>query len=234
MSGRGAVRPAPVRPGPVVLWGGAGSGRTTFLAALGAAAAQAHPPWQVTRRAEQAHEYTLSADFTVRRKRFLRYRTDTVQVAFDLAVTDRPGADFTAPDESCGGIVYFFDPTRSSDDGAADAIAEVAGDGLVPHPLAVCVTKYDEPDVLAEGRAAGLLAVDVDDMGRRTPMIPVDFAERFFDHLCDTAGAERVRQAIKRHFAPESVRYFTTSSIGFHQGGPVNVLEPLLWVKLGV
>lgn len=233
MSGRGAVRPAPVRPGPVVLWGGAGSGRTTFLAALAAAAAQAHPPWQVTGRAEQAHEYALSADFTVRRKRFLRFRTDTVRVAFDLAVTDRPGADFTAPDDSCSGIVYFFDPTRSADDGAADAIAEAAGDGPVPHPLAVCVTKYDEPDVLAEARAAGVLAVD-DEGG--TPTVPIDFAERFFDHLCDTGGRAAVREAIKRHFAPESVRYFTTSSIGFHHDPvrPVNVLEPLLWVKLGV
>lgn len=131
------------------------------------------------------------------------------------------------------------------------------GGWRLPHRLAVCVAKLDEPEVLAAARRAGLLTTVAGPTGHPVPAVRPADAERFFDHLCDNAldgGGALIRHAIKRYFRPERVRYFTTSSIGFYHDGrpddlynmttggpgpllrgnirPVNVLEPLLWLQL--
>ncbi|WP_242906658.1 hypothetical protein [Actinomadura terrae] len=171
-------------------------------------------------------------------------------------------------------IIYFFDPLRERHYGdsweyfqSTLALLEhrlhqsgrLIGSRL-PLNIAVCITKYDHPEILDFARKGGHLWVDPAD-STLTPQVSADRAEDFFDHLCrssPTGGASLVRHAIKRYFSPERVRYFATSSIGFHLNDskrfdpadhynigagsdgtlflrgnitPINIVEPLLWLQ---
>lgn len=173
------------------------------------------------------------------------------------------------------GIVFFFDPLRERDRGDAfeyfervvttleyRAKEEGRLDGQrLPQRLAVCVTKYDHPQVLDIARKGGYLTVASGDQFM-FPRVADDRAEEFFADLCKrspTGGATLVHLAIRRHFHADRVRYFATSSVGFfldhskrfnaddcynviERSGeiwmlrgpinPINVLEPLLWLAL--
>jgi len=176
----------------------------------------------------------------------------------------------------CDGIVYLFDPLRENKDGDEfhyfqQALQNVthrcmqngrlAGRHL-PHYLAVCITKLDSPKVFHTAHRRGYLTFDPDDP-YLFPRVREDKAEDLFRELCHlspTRSALQVHDAIKTSFAPERVRYFATSAVGFYlsptatrfqassfqnviphptQPGeytirgdihPINVLEPLLWL----
>jgi hypothetical protein len=173
------------------------------------------------------------------------------------------------------GIVFFFDPLREHYRGDAFEYFQRVVTALeyrakeegrldsqrLPHRLAVCVTKYDHPQVLDIARRGGYLTVAPGDQ-LMFPRVADDRAEEFFADLCKrspTGGATLVHLAIRRHFHADRVRYFATSSVGFfvdhskrfnaddcynviERSGevwmlrgpinPINVLEPLLWLAL--
>jgi hypothetical protein len=173
----------------------------------------------------------------------------------------------------CDGIVYLYDPVRENEKGDAykyfhGALAQIAQRTMqdrrltgsrLPHHLAVCVTKFDEPRVYMTADRRGYLTFDTED-DHLFPRVHEESAEDLFADLCSvspTGSATLVRQSIKRYFDESRVRYFATSSVGFYLGRsvrfraadyqnvvadgngghkirgsihPINVLEPLLWL----
>lgn len=132
----------------------------------------------------------------------------------------------------------------------------------LPHYVAVCVTKFDDPMVYRFARLNGYRNYDENDP-YLFPRVHDDDAEGFFKQLCDTSpmgDADLICNALTRYFQPERIRYFITSAIGFYrqggrfrdddyqnaveQGGgtykirgqihPINVLEPILWLGQSV
>lgn len=174
---------------------------------------------------------------------------------------------------TCDGIVYLFDPIREWKDGDAyryfhRTFLKVAQRAMqsgrlvnarLPHYLAVCITKFDEPKVYLTARRRGYLTYDMTDP-HLFPRVHEDAAEHLFRDLCRisaTGNAEMVRSTIEKYFLPERVRYFATSAVGFFLGSsarfrdadfqnvvplkdgrtrirgevhPINVVEPLLWL----
>ncbi|MBO3751267.1 hypothetical protein J5X84_34780 [Streptosporangiaceae bacterium NEAU-GS5] len=208
-----------------------------------------------------------------------RYRREPIELG--LEIFDPPGGTFAARSgystladsvldllESVHGIVLFFDPVRERVVGDAHEyflwmihrLAErmqsrnLLARSRLPHRLAVCVSKCDEPEVLKYASHAGHLTT----VYGKPPFIRDGQAKRFFEELCDSMpddGARLVKQAIRAYFLPERVSYFATSSIGFYRAPgqafttddsyniikdeakawrlrgpirPINVVEPLL------
>jgi hypothetical protein len=175
--------------------------------------------------------------------------------------------------ELCGGIVYLFDPVRDARKGDAfeffhrtlERLArrifeqERYMDTHLPHHIAVCVTKFDHPEIYRAARRYGLTVQY--EHPPYLPYVPDQYAYEFFQQLCvdsPNSTADLVRGALSQHFAPERLRVFVTSSIGFYigdsqrfrpndcvntikaddgeeriRGGvhPINVLEPVLWIQ---
>lgn len=96
-------------------------------------------------------------------------------------------------------------------------------EGYLPHRIAVCITKFDHPDVFERARQAGLVTFRRD--GR--PQVTGKNAEILFGMICDgsfwndpdreASSARFVRDELRRRFHPDRIQYFVTSSIGFRQ-----------------
>ncbi|MGN9838742.1 hypothetical protein ACTMTI_11535 [Nonomuraea sp. H19] len=172
------------------------------------------------------------------------------------------------------GLIYMFDPDREGRVGDAfkhldAALHEVAGrmlvddvyeDGKLPHYIAVCVTKYDDPRVLRAAMEAGYAERDPSDE-LRIPRVPEDRVRDFFRLLCRDAqdhNAEMILDLIDAFFHKDRIRYFVTSAVGLFidedlgrfdpddslnvidnpNGGltirgavrPMNVMEPVIWL----
>ncbi|MGW0767580.1 caspase, EACC1-associated type [Streptomyces sp. NPDC002676] len=197
-------------------------------------------------------------------------------VDFVVEVQDVPGEFFhdrsVAPDNpvvarlaESDALVYLFDPIDAASHASADYLfgliqrltthleetGRVTGRYL-PHCLAVCVTKFDAPQVFLAARAARW-GTQGDDR-YRFPRVKDEHARDFLHwaarHFAGNAG-RRVCDLIENHFDPARTRYFVTSAIGFHVGPdgvfrssdfvntdalggirsgirPVNVLEPFI------
>lgn len=174
----------------------------------------------------------------------------------------------------CNGLVLLFDPTREWRTGDMfnyfqGTLLEIAqrrmqgrseADGRLPHYVAVCVTKFDHPDVYRRARRGGYRSFSPYDP-YLFPRVPDEFAEQFFIDLvkeADRGNADLVPNALRSFFRPERIQFFVTSAIGFHlskrasrfqeqdfmnlapQGKefkirgpihPINVVEPLLWLS---
>jgi hypothetical protein len=174
---------------------------------------------------------------------------------------------------NCDGIILFFDSARERDVGDAYQIFQNGAARLeyqlrlsggldgsrLPHRVAVCISKFDEPDILDAARAGGHLVVHPDDP-YLFPRVADEHAEAFFEQLCRKASnrsAALLNHAIRRYFHPKRIRYFAVSSVGFYLNSsmhfnaadcynlegddrdgwrlrgdirPINVLEPLLWL----
>jgi hypothetical protein len=172
--------------------------------------------------------------------------------------------------QSCHGIVYLFDPERDAREGDAfryfhPVLERLAGRILqqdhfqgarLPHHIAVCVTKFDQPDIYQKARSHGLTVQD----GERPflPRVDNDLAAEFFQMLCEDplTNTDLVERGLRQYF--QRLHYFVTSSIGFYVADgrfrphdcqnvervgtgtgdlkikgkvyPINVLEPLLWL----
>jgi hypothetical protein len=175
---------------------------------------------------------------------------------------------------SCDGLLLLFDPIREWQRGdaynyfqgtllriAQRRMADRTQPGSkLPHYVAVCVTKFDEPDVYRRARINGYRTFSTDEPAM-FPRVRDEDAEPFFVELCREASrgdADLVRNALYRYFRPERVRFFVTSAIGFYLGKkssrfqeqdfqnavpepggqprirgsihPINVVEPLVWL----
>ena len=170
---------------------------------------------------------------------------------------------------ACQGFILLFDSTRESQRG--DSLAFFSGTLLriarqfpdvarLPHYLAVCATKFDEPDIYTKAVRLGYISRTPYDR-QQFPRVADDRAEDFVRQLSksSTSGnSDIMLESITRYFMPERVRYFVTSSIGFRldratrlfdeadfqnvdpraDGGqrirgpiyPINVVEPVLWI----
>jgi hypothetical protein len=174
----------------------------------------------------------------------------------------------------CDGLLLLFDPIREWQRGdaynyfqgtllriAQRRMAERTRPGSkLPHYVAVCVTKFDEPDVYRRARINGYRSFATDDPAM-FPRVREEEAEQFFAELCregSRGDADLVRNALHRYFEPDRVRFFVTSAIGFYLGKkstrfqeqdfqnavqepsgefrirgpihPINVVEPLVWL----
>ncbi|HLK79678.1 MAG TPA: hypothetical protein VKU77_39265 [Streptosporangiaceae bacterium] len=184
---------------------------------------------------------------------------------------------------SANGLIYLFDPITELTKPAAagfmnrplvELLSRVESKnrtvgGRLPHYISVCVTKFDDPRLFQQACRAGFVNTGRD--GR--PRVLDKHAERFFNALCDgtfwerpggrgTNGPRFVRDMLRQNFHRDRIRYYVTSSVGFHLGdggrfdptrytmvreedetegfriigpiGPINVLEPLvdLYMKL--
>jgi hypothetical protein len=185
----------------------------------------------------------------------------------------------------CHGLIYLVDPERELDSqgnrlpptsgdernfdylqrsikllrGRMRSTNSLLKDRLLPHYLAVCVTKLDMASVFSLLREADL----IERFGSDWPYIRVEDPQAAFELIAEDSTREEIRRA----FDPDRVHYFMTSSIGFYadesgrpefgyrdEAGathrddyvnvlpledgprirgevrPVNVLEPLIWI----
>ncbi|WP_406470966.1 SAV_2336 family protein [Streptomyces hirsutus] len=124
--------------------------------------------------------------------------------------------------------------------------------GRLPHRVAFCVTKFDEPSVFQNARRGNWVGQNA----QGDPCVPAADAEDYIGWLADDSGyVARARALTKTYFLPDHVLWYAVSAIGFHRtpGGtlnlddcsnrthdedglpvlrgsarPVNVLEPLI------
>jgi hypothetical protein len=128
--------------------------------------------------------------------------------------------------------------------------------GRLPHHVAMCVSKFDRPDLLREARIGGW----VNQNAEGDPCVLPGDAEPFASWLAERSpGLARMKSLVETHFLPERVSWSVLSAIGFHRrrdgaldlddccnesrddtglpilrshARPMNVLEPL--VRLGL
>jgi hypothetical protein len=134
----------------------------------------------------------------------------------------------------CDGIIYLFDPLRENKKGdefrhfqwaLQNIVHRSVRNGTIqgmhlPHHLAVCITKLDDPKVFHTAYRRGYLTTDPGDP-HLFPRVRDDKAEELFRELgglSPTRSALMVHDAIKASFHPDRVRYFATSAVGFYLG----------------
>jgi predicted ATPase len=287
----------------IALWGGSGTGKTTYLSALRVAMLRdtegqwningrddlqrgssefvatntsnllrGHFPPGTEGRGESVvctisgilHLDTISTIFSM-----ARYGTNRVN--FDLYVKDYPGHtllnsphgdpfwDYLA---ECQGLIYLYDPLLDETEKTNYDYLQQAMDlvstavkkqqemhqlpAILPHYIAVCVTKFDHPATFQRLHDADLVSLDA----TGTPHVPDGAAA--FRLLAD----ELVVNTLERSFRKDRIRYFVTSAVGFYTGPegqvdlndcyniihttegtrirgearPINVFEPLIWI----
>jgi hypothetical protein len=221
-----------------------------------------------------------------RRGRFGREIRTKDRVEITLRLTDAPGglgrADrigLTARDElikqlaDSYAVLYMFDPIREFTHGDAfertdSLLGELTGvlsqepgyDGRLPHRLAVCVTKLDDPRVFKTAHDLGMLIPD-DSNKWGFPRVHETDAQALFHALGEiskSGNGEAVPTMLERYFHPERITYYVTSAVGFMVNKrtrrfdprdtenvyrtasgaplvrgpvhPINVVEPILWI----
>ncbi|MFJ5029596.1 hypothetical protein ACIQB5_16045 [Streptomyces sp. NPDC088560] len=176
---------------------------------------------------------------------------------------------------SCGGLVYLFDPLLDANQqtasinyfyGMASQMAarvrdegRLLGNGRLPHHVAVCITKFDHPDVFEPALRAGW--VTQEHVGA-VPRVPDHQAHGFFDWICESfrgGSARLVRDALGNFFHPDRMSFHASSAIGFRLNPnnqfdyrnyvnvepdgericsspptPINVIEPLMTLEEGL
>ena len=168
----------------------------------------------------------------------------------------------------CDGIILLFDPVFESERSHYNEYLRHALLALsnrnhdrsqrLPHFVAVCITKFDDPYVYRKAAAGGYVKL----AGSTTsiPQINEEQVHMFFRDLCiSTKNADLVMALLEHYFHTKRIKYFVTSSIGFYMDPstgrfdssdfsnvvqedkyserrirgrvrPVNVIEPLLWL----
>jgi hypothetical protein len=223
---------------------------------------------------------------TERKGRFGRPATVTDRVEITLRLTDAPGglgrADrigLTERNElirelaDSRGILYMFDPIREFTHGDSfqrtdSLLTELMGvvsqerdfEGKLPHQLAVCVTKLDDPRVFRTAHDLGMLIPD-DSSKWGFPRVDETDAQALFQALGEisrSGNGDAVPRLLERYFFPERIKYYVTSAVGFMVNKrtrrfdprdtenvyrtasgaplvrgpvhPINVVEPVLWI----
>jgi hypothetical protein len=133
-------------------------------------------------------------------------------------------------------------------------------DGRLPHYLAICVTKLDEPRVFRTAQSLNML-VRNDHDAHGFPIVHDTDARDLLLELCKVGrkgNTSMVPQLLEEYFHPDRITYFVTSSVGFMLNkrtrqfddqdtenvyrlasgdslvrgpvNPINVVEPVLWL----
>lgn len=170
-------------------------------------------------------------------------------------------------------ILYMFDPIREFTVGdtferADSLLTELLGavsqepgfNRKLPHYLAVCVTKLDDPRVFRTAHDLGLLVPD-DNSKWGFPRVDETDAQALFHALGEiskSGNGDALPRLLERFFLPERIKYYVTSAVGFMVNKrsrrfdprdtenvyrtasgaplvrgpvhPINVVEPMLWV----
>jgi hypothetical protein len=131
------------------------------------------------------------------------------------------------------GILFMFDPIREFERGDAfsttnglliELMAALASkdpenfEGKLPHYVAVCVTKFDEPKILETARRLGILRRDPHDP-HDVPWVHNNDARKLLAALASVSGSgsgEMLVNALDTYFHPERVQVFVTSAVGFY------------------
>lgn len=169
----------------------------------------------------------------------------------------------------CQGLLLLIDPLRERKNGssheyfqgtllrmAQHKMGRMPAGSKLPHYVAVCITKFDDPEVYKFARLNGYRSYDENDP-YMFPRVHEDDAESFFRELCSTdeSDADLICNGLRQFFHRDRIRYFVTSAIGFYRSGsrfreddyrnaieqdggdtirgqvyPINVLEPILWL----
>ena len=171
---------------------------------------------------------------------------------------------------TCQGLILLIDPIRERELGHAHEyfhatllrIAQRVETQLgrrLPHYVAVCVTKFDDPSVFRFAMDNEFLSYRMDDP-LMFPRVHDKQAKQFMEQLfadSQLSDVGLVQGALRQYFYPERIQYFVTSAVGFYVGSsgefqendfanviqgadgqhqirgqlhPVNVAEPLLWL----
>jgi hypothetical protein len=292
------------------VWGGPGSGKTTFLASLRIAALlEESGEWSIC---GQDSLYPGSTKFladvtnTLRKGEFpaatttsfeyayevtgrvtpgiLRDMPGTAlqmlgigrQVSFILHLYDTPGgyfASITDPNNAlweklanCDGLIYLFDLSKEQREYSNFEYMQIAADFIkqktarnryidkkyLPHFLAACLSKVDDPAILKALIQAGLVIQNEHDR-RDTPYL-ADTRQAF-----EAIGDPLIDKTLSRYFHNRRLNHFACSSIGFYAQAdgridlgdcvnlvttpagsrirsgrnihPVNVFAPLIWIE---
>ncbi|MEV6653626.1 SAV_2336 N-terminal domain-related protein [Streptomyces sp. NPDC051219] len=125
-------------------------------------------------------------------------------------------------------------------------------EGRLPHHVAVCLSKFDHPEVFREARAGNWVGQNEEG----DPCVPPEDAERFIAWLArKSPDIKEIQRLVAENFIPERVSWFVLSAIGIHrrkdgsvdlddcsnqtrdedgtpmlrgEARPLNVLEPLI------
>jgi len=296
----------------IAMWGGPGSGKTAFLAALSIALLKARSTgWKLIgenavsrteliklrRTLLQERTFPVPTEaltrytwliigppetrrrwwpWKARRGKAPKIKLDFLDVRGDLYAEPESNIDKKTLVDSLvrsRGLIYMFDPDKESRVGGAfrhldAALQEIAGqlltgdeypDGKLPHYIAVCITKYDDPNVLGRAVNGGFTERHPGD-ALRIPHVPEERVRDFFRLLCREAwdyNAEMILDLIEANFHADRIRYFVTSAVGMYidergrfdpddflnvihnpngkltiRGDirPINVMEPVLWL----
>jgi len=181
-----------------------------------------------------------------------------------------PGDGIAAYFATCQGLQLLIDPIKELKTGDAYnfffgtllRLAEEqpvpAGERL-PHYVAVCVTKFDDPAVYEFGRDHGLISYRDDDPAMQ-PRVHPDETEAFIAELFSSMPKSDVNllvNQLQQYFHADHIKFFVSSAVGFYIGPhgmfdvrdyknvaideddkpiirgqirPINVAEPLLWL----
>lgn len=176
-----------------------------------------------------------------------RRRGEEVRIGLDLVdapggrVVDTsrfgPGEDLIRGLADSSAIVFLYDPVREYERGDAfeytlGVLSEMSRrtswpDVSLPHYVAVCITKFDEPRVFETARRLGMVMFDGEPPA--FPRVPDEAAERFFTEISNVSrsgGGSRILSLLKSTFHPERVKFFVTSAIGFYLNPVSGVFDP--------
>lgn len=203
------------------------------------------------------------------------------EMAFSLTFVDVPGESFDVKDledaddpkrldevleefDHCQALLFLYDPEENSTnfDVFYPLVFALSSkldrenrlvNGKLPHFLAMCVTKFDHPDVYLKARDNNIEMVQ----DPQPPHFPVPKDPEAFFQLM-SRGDSKLKDGMNRYFHSDRIRYFATSAVGFRKVDgifdpddflntrpgidgsvatiigdphPINILEPL--VELG-
>ena len=181
-----------------------------------------------------------------------------------------PRTDIAAYFATCQGLLLLIDPIRELNDGDAynfffGTLLRLAQEQPVPagqklpHYIAVCVTKFDDPVVYEFGRDYGLISYRDDDPAM-LPRVHPEETEAFIEQLfrgMPKSDVELLVGGLHQYFYADHIKFFVSSAVGFYIGPhgmfnvldyknvavdgdgkpiirgqirPINVAEPLLWL----
>lgn len=132
---------------------------------------------------------------------------------------------------SCDGLLFLFDPTREREMNDAydyfqrtvleiSRLAAPSGtDHQLPQHLAVCVTKFDHPEVYERAVKHGFVTppADIFGMPRVAEREALPFLRELYrgTHMHETVDA--LLNSISTHFHVNRTGYFVTSAVGFYR-----------------